>query len=234
MKRESLDRCLVELDLIALVLGDAAAPAPEHLAHCPSCAARLGQYRRLWGLLDRADPLALAPDVQVAPVAYGTVPSPVGPLQVAVTDQGVVALEFGEDRAAFLADLRARVPQPLAEDPEALRPVVDELRAYFGQERRDFACAVDLRGVKGFQREVLEALRQVPYGQVVSYGELARRIGKPGASRAVGSALGRNPIPIIVPCHRVVASGGRIGGYTGGLAIKRHLLTVEGVHLMGV
>ena len=106
--------------------------------------------------------------------------------------------------------------------------IVHQLRAYFTGERRTFDVRLDLRHVSPFQRRVLMAAASVPPGQVVSYGEIARRIGQPRGSRAVGQALGHNPIPIVIPCHRVIAAGGRIGGYGGGLPTKRKLLRLEG------
>ena len=112
--------------------------------------------------------------------------------------------------------------------PAKTARIVHQLRAYFAGERRRFDIEIDFRHVTSFQRRVLLAATQVPAGQVVSYGEIARRIGRPGGSRAVGQALGHNPVPIVVPCHRVVAAGGALGGYTGGLDIKRKLLRIEG------
>ena len=88
---------------------------------------------------------------------------------------------------------------------------------------------IDLRGMTEFQHRVLDAASEIPFGRVESYGDIARRIQRPGASRAVGNALGRNPLPIVVPCHRVVTSGGQLGGYTGGLDIKRALMHIEGI-----
>ena len=111
--------------------------------------------------------------------------------------------------------------------PPVLKETASQLDEYFAGERTDFDVAMELDGTN-FQREVWSELTRIPYGETISYGELARRVGRPSAPRAVGQANGRNPIPVIVPCHRVLASNG-IGGYGGGLKVKRALLAVEGV-----
>jgi methylated-DNA-[protein]-cysteine S-methyltransferase len=162
------------------------------------------------------------------PTAYvSDLATPIGRLLVAATDAGLVRVVFRQSEAAFtraLRDLGLTVTRSTARTDDVVR----QLRAYFAGRRRHFDVRIDLRGVTPFQRRVLEATSAVPPGQVVSYGEIARRIGRPHGGRAVGQALGRNPIPIVIPCHRVVAAGGRLGGYTGGLAIKRKLLRLEG------
>ena len=111
--------------------------------------------------------------------------------------------------------------------PPLLKEAASQLDEYFAGERTEFDVQMELDGT-GFQREVWSELSRIPYGETISYGELARRVGRPSAPRAVGQANGRNPIPVIVPCHRVLASNG-IGGYGGGLTVKRQLLAVEGV-----
>lgn len=113
-----------------------------------------------------------------------------------------------------------------------LRMFFAELRAYLRGELREFRVPLDLddQGTP-FQRSVWSALRHIPYGELISYGDLARRVGRPGGARAVGQANGRNPIPIVVPCHRVVASGGGLGGFSAGLPVKRHLLAIEGARV---
>ena len=110
---------------------------------------------------------------------------------------------------------------------EKLAEIVEQLEAYFAGRRRAFDLRIDLSRATPFQRRVLLATRAVPSGTVVSYGEIARRIAQPKASRAVGQALGHNPVPIVIPCHRIVAGSGRLGGYTGGLHIKKKLLGLE-------
>jgi methylated-DNA-[protein]-cysteine S-methyltransferase len=111
--------------------------------------------------------------------------------------------------------------------PPVLKETTTQLEEYFAGERRDFDIPIELDGTP-FQRQVWFELARIPYGETISYGELARRVGRPNGPRAVGQANGRNPIPIIVPCHRVLASNG-IGGYGGGLKVKRALLALEGV-----
>jgi methylated-DNA-[protein]-cysteine S-methyltransferase len=111
--------------------------------------------------------------------------------------------------------------------PPVLKATAAQLEEYFAGERRDFEVPMELDGTP-FQRQVWSELQRIPYGETISYGELARRVGRPNGPRAVGQANGRNPVPIIVPCHRVVATNG-IGGYGGGLRTKRALLAVEGV-----
>ncbi len=104
--------------------------------------------------------------------------------------------------------------------------VAGEFSEYFAGQRRTFDFPIDLHGTP-FEMEVWTALQNIPYGSTVTYGELAAGLGKPGAARAIGSANGRNPIPIVVPCHRVIAAGGKLGGYGGGLTLKRQLLDLE-------
>lgn len=164
-------------------------------------------------------------------VAYDVTDSPVGPLLVAVSDVGVCRVSFDPDPERHLDELATafgvRVLRS-APPTDAARRALD---AYFGGRSEDFGLPVDLRGVRPFQQLVLAELVRVPYGQTATYGELAARIGKPRASRAVGSALNRNPIAIVLPCHRIVGSGGSLVGYGGGLERKRALLELEGVVL---
>lgn len=161
---------------------------------------------------------------------YVTTDSPFGPLVLIATPAGLCRVGLpGESRASLEAWAARWVgPEPLEENPAALSEAVSQLREYFSRIRRGFDLPLDLRGTP-FQRRVWEELLMVPYGQTVAYGELARRVGRPGAARAVGRAVGDNPIPIIVPCHRVVGADGSLVGYGGGLEIKSALLRLEGV-----
>ncbi len=113
-----------------------------------------------------------------------------------------------------------------------VRQAEQELREYFEGRRRTFTVKLDLEGTE-FQRKAWQAMRKIPFGETISYGDQARKVGKPKAYRAVGSANGKNPIPIIVPCHRVLASDGSLGGYSLGLSMKRRLLALEGVSVAG-
>ena len=113
-----------------------------------------------------------------------------------------------------------------------VRQAEQELREYFAGRRRTFTVKLDLEGTE-FQRKAWQAMRKIPFGETISYGDQARKVGKPKAFRAVGSANGKNPIPIIVPCHRVLASDGSLGGYSLGLSMKRRLLALEGVSVAG-
>ena len=137
------------------------------------------------------------------------------------------------DELISLALPYSPVPMIMARETPVLRETVQQLEAYFAGTLRVFDLPLRLEGTP-FRRKVWEQLRQIPYGQVISYGELARRVGQPGASRAVGGANRHNPIPIIVPCHRVIAADGTLGGYSGNCdgsaAIKRALLKLEGLY----
>jgi methylated-DNA-[protein]-cysteine S-methyltransferase len=157
--------------------------------------------------------------------------TPIGPLTLAATSAGVVRIEFG-DEERVLEELASEVSPRVVRLPGRLDEVRRELEEYFAGRRRRFDVPVDRRLSQGYRRTVLEALsREVPYGQTVSYKELAERTGNPKASRAVGSAMATNPIPIVVPCHRVLRTGGALGGYGGGLDTKVWLLRHEGALL---
>ncbi len=164
-------------------------------------------------------------------VAYDVADSPVGPLLIAVTDRGVCRITFDPDPERELDQLADAFGARVLRAPRAVDRPRRELDDYFAGHRTSFDLRVDLETVQPFQRAVLTELARVPYGQTLTYGGLAERIGKPGAARAVGGALNRNPVPIVLPCHRVVGSGGRLVGYGGGLDRKRALLTLEGATL---
>jgi methylated-DNA-[protein]-cysteine S-methyltransferase len=167
-------------------------------------------------------------------VAFAAVDSPVGELFVAATPVGIVALSW--DRDALLDQLARKVSPRVLEHPRRLDAARRQLDAYFAHRRTSFDLPIDWALTQGFRQEVLRALVLVPYGEVVSYLGLAARVGNPKASRAVGSAMATNPIPLIVPCHRVLQTGGGLGGYSGrnGLVTKRYLLDLEGADLSSV
>ena len=164
-------------------------------------------------------------------VAYATVDSPVGTLLVAVTERGLVRLAYlngGEAEADVLEQLASTVSPRVLAAPRRLDEPRRELDQYFAGRRRQFELPLDWRLTRGFGRRVLEATARIPYGETASYKQVATEAGNARAYRAAGNALGSNPIPIIVPCHRILHSGGGLGGYTGGLERKRVLLAVEG------
>jgi methylated-DNA-[protein]-cysteine S-methyltransferase len=164
-------------------------------------------------------------------VAYVVDDFPVGRLLLAATPRGLVRLAYLDSgqEDAILGDLAARVSPRILSSPRPLDEPRRELEEYFSGGRRRFDTPLDWRLVHGFGRRVLEATAQVPFGSVTTYKRVATEAGSPRASRAAGNALGANPIPIIVPCHRVLHSTGGLGGYTGGLERKRLLLGIEGV-----
>jgi methylated-DNA-[protein]-cysteine S-methyltransferase len=162
-------------------------------------------------------------------VAIGDIESPVGELLLAVTPRGLAYVAFEEeDRDELLARLSRRLSPRILEHPAATDEVRRQLDEYFAGDRTRFELKLDRRMMRGIARDVLAATTRVPFGRTTTYGALAERIGRPRASRAVGNALGSNPIPIVVPCHRVLRTGGDVGGYAGGPARKRSLLRLEG------
>jgi len=162
-------------------------------------------------------------------LATAEIDCPLGSLRVAATDVGVVKVSFpGGARSDFSAWLAHHVSgAERVRELAALDEAVSELRAYFDGRLREFKVRLDLRGGTEFQVNVWRCLAQIPYGETWTYGELASRVGRPGASRAVGAAIGANPLSLILPCHRVVAAGGKLGGFGGGLDAKRRLLAFE-------
>jgi O-6-methylguanine DNA methyltransferase len=156
------------------------------------------------------------------------VDAPIGALRVASTSDGLAYVELPHADGRGLAGWLRRVA-PDAKSMEGYAPnrdAIRQLQEYLTGKRTSFDLALDLRGTP-FQLEVWSALREIPYGETRSYAEIAREVGRPLALRAVGAANGANPLAIVVPCHRVIASGGRLGGYAGGLALKAKLLAME-------
>ena len=162
-------------------------------------------------------------------VAYSSVDSPVGTLMVAATDAGLVRLGLaGTDHGLMLEQLAGTIGPRVIETSARFDPLRRELEEYFGGRRRRFEHPLDWRLTSGFVRTVLERTAEIPFGSTRTYAEMATLAGSPRAFRAAGSALGANPIPILVPCHRVLRKGGGLGGYAGGLDTKRTLLRIEG------
>jgi methylated-DNA-[protein]-cysteine S-methyltransferase len=158
---------------------------------------------------------------------YFRTPSPVGPLFLAASKKGLVRLEF-EARVQHLNPKTLR----FSESREVLAPYLEQINQYFAGQRREFSIPLDLRGTT-FQLKCWQALLDIPYGETRSYGDLARAIGHPNAFRAVGMSNNRNPVAIVVPCHRVIAADGSLCGYGGGLDIKRLLLDLERAQVPG-
>lgn len=191
---------------------------PSHLVGVPGAeldalAAKLGTTASAAGLLD---------------IAYTTVGSPLGTLVLAATDRGLVRLGFDSDPVdAVLDELAESVGTRILRAPSRFDEVSRQLREYFSGERRSFELKLDQRLASGFRLEVQRYLPAIPYGSTASYAEVAGGVGNPRAVRAVGTACAKNPLPIIVPCHRVVRSDGSLGNYAGGPEAKRVLLDLE-------
>jgi methylated-DNA-[protein]-cysteine S-methyltransferase len=151
---------------------------------------------------------------------YTKIESPVGPLLLAGDERGLCQLQF------FAGRRKTAVPREWEREDSAFREAIRQLRAYFAGERKEFDLTLAPEGTP-FQLVVWKNLRKIPYGETISYGQLARRIGRPQAARAVGLANGSNPIAIIIPCHRVIGANGTLTGYGGGLPIKEKLLALE-------
>ena len=166
-------------------------------------------------------------------VAYDLVDTPVGPLLVAVTDRGLCEISYDPEPEREAEALARAFGVRVLRSPRPTDEARRQLDEYFAGERRSFELPVDLRLARDFGRTVLEELARVPYGELTTYGTLAARAGRPRAARAVGTVMNRNPVPIVLPCHRVVGSTGALVGYGGGLERKRALLELEGALLRG-
>jgi methylated-DNA-[protein]-cysteine S-methyltransferase len=165
-------------------------------------------------------------------IAYATVDSPFGPLLIATTPRGLVRVSLpGYDPEETLEELSARISPRVLEVPSRLDPVRRQLDLYFEGRLREFDLPLDWQLSKGFRRRALRAVDRIPYGKTRSYTQIATSAGNERAVRAAGTACGANPIPIVVPCHRVLRSGGGLGGYGGGLPMKEALLELEGAGL---
>lgn len=164
---------------------------------------------------------------------YDMLDTPIGPLFLGATAEGLVCIDFMDDMGgvdASVARLEAATGEAAAHGGAIAEEATRQLRAYFAGERRTFDLPLAPRGTE-WQQQVWLALRGVPFGETVSYATIAQRLGRPTASRAVGAANGRNPLPIIVPCHRIIGANRTLTGYAGGLHRKHTLLAHEGVRL---
>ncbi len=160
-------------------------------------------------------------------IAYTTMDSPIGVLLLAASPAGLLRIGF-DNETAVLTDLADRVSPRILEFPDRLAGVKIELREYFAGHRDHFNLPLDWTLIGGFRRHILEVTARIPYGSVSTYQDVAGQAGRPKGARAAGQALGGNPIPVIIPCHRVLRSGGGLGGYAGGTDRKAYLLRLEG------
>ncbi len=252
----AVDACeVVEAALPALALGDLdqddADWVDRHLETCPECDAALAHARELDSLLGAlgvrlSERQSVRPSRLVIPAARATLnadlnratvwamESPVGQLYLAVSSQGVCGVDFAAttDELTILSRLRFRgyapeIVAPDRRDRESLG-IGRQVSDYLSGKRRSLDLPYDLGSLTPFARAVLGATAAIPFGHVSTYGAIAARIGHPTASRAIGNALGRNPVPLIIPCHRVVRSDLKLGGFVGGTGIKQQLLQLEG------
>ena len=179
----------------------------------PALRARLAQEAARDGILD---------------VAYRTIDTPVGGLLLAATERGLIRVAYpAQDHDAVLSALASQVSPRVLHAPARLDAVAHQLDEYFARTRQSFGLDLDLQLAHGFRRVVLEHLTQIGYGSTASYGDVAAASGSPAAVRAVGTACARNPLPVVIPCHRVVRGDGSIGQYAGGAEAKRALLELE-------
>jgi methylated-DNA-[protein]-cysteine S-methyltransferase len=168
---------------------------------------------------------------QLLDVAYDLVDTPVGTLLVATTERGLCRIAYDADPERELDRLAGSFGVRVLRTSRPIDPARRQLDEYFEGTRQRFDLAVDLELLAGFNRRVLRELARVPYGEVVTYGALADRAARPGAARAVGTVMNRNPLPIVLPCHRVIGANGKLVGYAGGLERKESLLRLEGALL---
>jgi len=174
--------------------------------------------------------------VEQRPVYYDVLPdTPIGQVYISVGTEGLAAVAIGGSEADFLAQLRRQGVQAAVRSGEQTRQVRTQIEEYFRGERERFDCPLDLSQLTGFHRQVLLAAARIPRGSVMTYGGLAQTLGKPRAARAVGRALATNPVPLVIPCHRVIASDGSLGGYSarGGVSTKLQLLRFERAPVAG-
>jgi O-6-methylguanine DNA methyltransferase len=240
----------IEPDLVATATGDAPPPAVErvrrHVGVCAPCLRELDRYRsidRLVGevrgapvVADRADVVRGDLEWRLAELRRRAVTcrvwdSPLGPILIGRSEQGVVLVEYLASPSVSTSRLARVAGVEVLEDATETEPFYQQILEYLAGDRTRLAWPLDLRlAGSDFHREVLQATAALPYGAVISYARLAREIGRPTATRAVAQALRRNPLPIVVPCHRVVGGSGALTGYAGNkLALKERLLTLEGV-----
>ena len=174
---------------------------------------------------------AAAAEAGLLDVAYDVVESPLGELFVGVSERGLCVISYESDPDVEIERLARGFGSRVLRSARPVDPARRQLDEYFAGKRKRFDLEVDLRLARDFGRAVLEELRRVPFGEVTTYGALAAKAGKPKAARAVGTIMNRNPVPIVLPCHRVIGANGSLVGYAGGLERKQQLLRLEGALL---
>ena len=240
----------IERDLVAMAAGEAASGAARvverHLARCRECRDELERYRVLESMvtdlrrepvpgadpaLSRAELESRLADIRARMVAYGIFSSPLGKILIARSELGIALVEYLNSEKAAVSYLAQLAGGEVREDKAGVEMVYHELLEYLDRRRTRLDWPLDLRWAgSDFQRRVLAATADLPYGAVTSYAGIARRIGTPSAVRAVAQALRRNPVPIVIPCHRVIGNDGDLVGYAGNrISLKRTLLSLEGV-----
>ncbi|HSE04078.1 MAG TPA: methylated-DNA--[protein]-cysteine S-methyltransferase [Methylomirabilota bacterium] len=245
----------VEPDLLSVAVGEADAAAAgrveSHVAVCGTCREELGHYRALEGMVEtlrrapirgedatlaRAQLAARLADLRSRMVGFGIFPSPLGRILIARSEQGVALVQYLPAGGSLPAHVSRLLGDEAVEDRAATEALRAELVEYLEGRRARLDWPLDLRRTRGdFQRRVLEATAALPYGAITSYGGIAARIGAPSAVRPVAQALRWNPLPIVIPCHRVIGSSGTLTGYAGRqVGLKQRLLAVEGVKTVAV
>ena len=248
---EPLSCRAIEPELLTVAAGEAAGAAAErvarHVAECPPCRAELARYRAVEGAvgalgraplagedatLSRAHLASRLADLRSRMVGFAVFPSPLGPVLIGRSERGVALVQYVPERGALPAHVRRLLGADAVEDRAATEELWAELLEYLEGRRARLDWPLDLRRMRSeFQRRVLEATAALPYGAITSYAGIAARIGAPTAVRPVAQALRWNPLPIAIPCHRVIGSGGTLTGYAGPrVDLKQRLLAVEGVH----
>jgi methylated-DNA-[protein]-cysteine S-methyltransferase len=244
----------IEPDLLTVASGEADPAAARrvevHVGLCPPCREELGRYRAVDGMvtalrraalpgddatLARAQLASRLADLRSRTVGFGIFPSPLGPVLIARSEQGVALVQYLPVTGGLPAHVRRLLGEDAVEDRAATEELWAELEEYVEGRRSRLDWPLDLRRMRSdFQRRVLEATSALPYGSVTSYAGIAQRIGAPSAVRPVAQALRWNPLPIVIPCHRVIGSTGALTGYAGRrVEIKQRLLAVEGVRTIG-
>jgi O-6-methylguanine DNA methyltransferase len=181
-----------------------------------------------------SDEVKVGDGMSVKKIYYDLIPETIiGQIWLAATESGLIKIDFDLSELEFVKSIRKSLRVQFADDKSQIIPYSDQINAYFECEITNLDIAADLSNRTPFQQKVLNTVREIPYGQVVTYSELAKRIGDPNAFRAVGQALRRNPVPLVIPCHRVIHSDGTLGGYGGAIGSERKikLLKFEGVIL---